>query len=160
MASKLTGTWVGEYTYGPGYEGAAGKSVPFTMSLTEALRRLIAGYVRDDASRGGQPERGRISGRRRGRAVEFVKSYPVGYVVDDDGNQTQTRRELAEQEGHELGELPPHRIRYRGTLDDGGDALRGEWQILPWRSGDFESDPDGESGTWTARRTSYEPSEV
>jgi hypothetical protein len=73
----VTGTWLGEYTYGEAYQGTAGKSVPFTMSLTESWMGRVVGYVRDDASKGGQPERGKIHGGRRGHMLEFVKTMPT-----------------------------------------------------------------------------------
>ena len=157
---KLTGTWVGEYTFGDGYDdaGAAGQSVPFTMSLTESWLRRVIGYVRDDASRGGQPERGRVGGRRRGDRFEFVKTMPVGYQMTEDG-PVETRQYLERELEIELpDELPPHRVHYAGTLDPDRQCLAGEWVILPWQIGDRAG--GGGRGTWTARRTSDQPSEV
>ena len=89
---KLTGTWHGEYTYGPGYGPAiAGTSVPFVLSLTESWLARFRGYVRDDASRGGQPERGRIAGTRHSASLTFQKTMPVGYVAGDDGKHEESR---------------------------------------------------------------------
>ena len=127
---RLTGTWIGEYVYGAGYEesGVAQKSVPFTLSLTESWLRRIAGYVQDNASRGGQPERGRIHGTRRDAEVEFVKTMPNHHVTVD-GVLVELQDYYAEH-GVELPDkLPPHRILYRGTLDQHGESISGTWKI-------------------------------
>lgn len=152
---KVTGTWHGSYVYGPAYGPLAGKAVPFTMSLTETWLRGVAGYVRDDASQGGMPERGRIRGQRRGAELEFEKTLPNHYVPNPDGSLTSLAKAAAEQ-GIELpAKLPPHRIHYRGTLGAGGIEVAGTWSI---------PGPDGAgnrgSGTWSARRTSELPLEV
>lgn len=157
---KLTGTWIGQYTYGDCYqeEGIAGKSVPFTMSLTETWLGRIKGYVRDDASRGGQPERGRISGRRKGRRLSFMKIMPTGYVVED-GEFVDRREHLADAlDAEELDNLPPHRIHYEGDIDDHGETVAGAWNIVAWD--DAADDDDVARGTWSARRASYEPDAV
>ena len=161
---KVTGTWFGQYTYGAGYEHIAGKSVPFTLSLTENWLGKVSGYVRDDASKGGQPERGRVLGARKKRELRFVKSMPKGYVTNPDGTLVDFRSAMTEQGIDLPAELPPHRIGYSGTIGDDGETITGEWTILPF---EFETD-EGEQlefggegqGTWTAKRTSYEPSAV
>lgn len=161
---KVSGTWLCEYTYGSeGYEqsGIAGTSVPFTMSLTEGWLRNVSGYVRDDASRGGQPERGRIRGRRRGRVLEFLKIMPVHHVVDETGKMVEMRSFYRDRHGLELpADLPPHRIAYRGTIDETGEAIAGEWQIVPWGRTAHGRPVSMGAGTWSARRTSDLASEV
>lgn len=158
---KITGTWIGEYVYGDedGYAeaGVAGRSVPFTMSLTESWLARFAGYVRDDAERGGQPERGRVRGRRRGRAVRFRKIFPVGYVFDDNGDMVELREYLRRHDAEPAGELPPHCIDYRGEFGADGETMRGEWRIVI--AGE-ETATDGGTGSWHARRTSFDPSAV
>lgn len=159
---KITGTWHGEYTYGPGYEQIAGKSVPFVLSLTESWMRRIAGYVRDDASKGGMPERGRIAGSRRAATITFVKTMPIGYVMDADGKPLDPRVALRRDHGIEVPELPPHRIHYSGTLAQDGQSIAGSWVI---RQTTIETDQGvlesaGGDGTWTARRVSDLPAEV
>ncbi|MCA8951920.1 MAG: hypothetical protein KDE27_20590 [Planctomycetes bacterium] len=161
---NLTGTWIGEYTYGEGYaaDGMAGMSVPFTMSLTESAPDRIVGYVRDDSSRGGQPERGRVLGARHGKRVEFTKTMPVGYFTID-GELVERREYIERIEQIELppGALPPFRIAYTGEFDATGEALAGEWRIEPWgRTEDGEPLGEASRGTWSARRSSYEVAEV
>lgn len=159
---KLTGTWLGEYTYGPGYGPIAGTSVPFRLSLTESLLRSFAGYVRDDATKGGMPERGRIAGRRAGDAITFVKTMPVGYVTDDDGKPVEKRTWLKTMFGIDRSEVSPHRIHYSGTLAADGQQMRGAWVIhseVIAEQDDVVHCTGGE-GTWTARRISDLPSEV
>ncbi len=158
---RLTGTWVGEYVYGADYETdeMVNKAVPFTMSLTESWLRNVAGYVRDDASRGGQPERGRIHGRRRGTDLVFMKLMPVHYVTFE-GKLIELRDHYA-QHGVELPEgMPPHRILYRGTVDQHGESVAGTWELQPWAIADDGESLGHGSGTWKARRTSYETCEV
>lgn len=159
---KVTGTWLGEYTYGPDYESLAGKSVPFTLSLTESWLRKIQGYVRDDATKGGMPERGRIAGKRDGAELTFVKTMPIGYVKDADGTLRDPREVLRRDQGFELPKLPPHRIEYRGTMAADGQSAAGRWVILPasieTSQGVWQS--TGGEGTWTARRIADLPSAV
>lgn len=159
---KTTGTWHGEYTLGPGYENIAGKSVPFALSLTESWLQRFSGYVRDDASKGGQPERGRIAGKRRGTTIEFVKTMPVGYVMNDEGKLEETRSWLQRAFGVEDRDESPHRIHYAGTLSPDGQQASGTWVIhseVVAEDGETIHMVGGE-GTWTARRVSDLPSEV
>jgi len=161
---RISGTWQGQYTYGPGYEASvAGSSVPFTMSITESWLGKVVGYVRDDAARGGQPERGHIMGKRRRQSLEFLKVMPKSYVSDAEGRPVDLRQAMQAQHGIELpAELPPHRIVYSGTLSDDGQSVAGDWLILQWSTqveqGTFVSGIG--NGTWTARRVSDQPSAV
>ena len=159
---KVTGTWLGQYTYGADYGPIAGMSVPFSLSLTENWLGKVSGYVRDDASKGGMPERGRILGSRKQRELLFVKSMPNLYLTGEDRQPVDVRTVMAEQGIEVPGELPPHRIGYRGTVGEDGETMAGEWAILPWQVVTDEGAFEGGSGqgTWTARRTSYEPSAV
>jgi hypothetical protein len=158
---KTTGTWLGEYTYGEIYD-FAGQSVPFTMSLTESWLRRITGYVRDDASKGGQPERGRILGTRRGTTIAFVKTMPVGYVTDPDGKMVETRSWLKRAFGIENVPESPHCIEYVGELAGDGQSVRGQWRIRPRvvAEDDQGAHVFGGNGTWSARRIADLPSEV
>lgn len=160
---KATGTWHGEYTYGPGYgPPMAGKSVPFVLSLTHSWPDRIVGYVRDDAAKGGMPERGRIAGKTSGAKIEFVKTMPVSYVTDESGNVVERKAWLRREFGIENASVGPHQIHYAGTLDPDGQTMRGSW-IIRLRTnaatGDLVGAVGGE-GTWTARRVSDLPSEV
>ncbi len=160
---RLTGTWEGEYVYGPNY-AIEGLAVPFRMSLQESWLRKVVGSVRDDASAGGQPELGRIEGRRRGRHFEFVKAMPVAYAMDPETSElVPTMDFLARAAGREPpGSQLSSVIRYSGTYDPVTDSLEGRWSIVPHRfpsaAGPIEW--GGGSGTWTARRLSRELSEV
>ncbi|MBL8726830.1 MAG: hypothetical protein JNM25_00260 [Planctomycetes bacterium] len=159
---KVSGTWHGEYTYGEIYD-FAGKSVPFTMSLTESWLRRIAGYVRDDASKGGMPERGRILGTRRGSTIEFVKTMPVGYVTDPDGQMVETRSWLQRAFGIANPPAAPHCIEYVGELAADGQSVRGQWRIRPRVVAEDEQGQHlfgGGTGTWSARRIADLPTEV
>jgi hypothetical protein len=156
--TPITGTWSGEYTYGATYT-TAGQSVPFTLSLTESSgigsllgKHRVLGYVRDDATRGGMPERGTIHGQRRGSRVRFRKTMPNHYVQDERGRLVDLREFARAEHGVELPDgLPPHHIDYEGTLGDDGETMQGTWSI---RGG------EGGTGTWTARRRSPLPNEV
>lgn len=159
---KTTGTWLGEYTYGEIYD-FAGKSVPFTMSLTESWLRRITGYVRDDASKGGQPERGRILGTRRGTTIAFLKTMPVGYVTGPDGEMVETRSWLQRAFGIENAPESPHCIEYVGELSGDGQSVRGQWRIRPRVVAEDDKGAQlfgGGNGTWSARRVADLPSEV
>lgn len=163
MTRKVTGTWLGEYTYGPGYQGIAGTSVPFTMSLTDSLLRRVAGYVRDDAAKGGQPERGRITGTRRGSTLTFVKTMPAGYVIDADGTMVEKSAWLQRVFGIDAGPPAEHRIEYEGELSADGQTIRGRWQIRATttiKTAEGVQMWGGGSGTWSARRISDLPSTV
>lgn len=158
----LGGTWHGEYTYGAAYDALAGSSVPFVLSLTQSQPGQFVGYVRDDATKGGQPERGRIRGERRGNTITFVKTMPTGYVADENGSKEATAAWLRRTFGPDAPGAVPHRILYAGTLSADGTTLSGRWQI-PARS--LASNDDvvhmiGGEGTWTAHRVSDLPSEV
>ncbi len=166
---RLTGTWHGEYVYGDGYGDLAGARVPFALSLTESGAAAlvgfgrITGYVRDDASKGGMPERGRIAGRRRRQRVRFVKAMPNHYLAQGDGTLVGLRDVVRAQHGLELpASLPPHRIAYEGELDQTGESMRGTWTILPWTAaaGGGVVHGAGGTGTWSAQRRSPLPSEV
>lgn len=159
---KVTGTWNGEYTYGEAYQGIVGKSVPFTMSLTESWMSRVVGYVRDDATKGGQPERGKIHGGRRGLTLEFVKTMPTAYMADPDGSQKETRSSwLKRTYGIEEDPTAPHRIHYVGRLSADGHSVHGEWLI---RQRQVQTDQGmvelAGTGTWSARRIADLPSEV
>lgn len=163
---RISGTWQGQYTYGAGYEGIAGvggSSVPFTMSITESWLGKVTGYVRDDATKGGMPERGHIVGKRSRQSLEFVKVMPNNYVFDVEGRLVDLRQAMQAQHGIELpAELPPHRIFYSGTLSDDGQSASGDWLIMPW-PGEDQAETFGQglgNGTWTARRVSDQPSAV
>ena len=160
---KVTGTWLGEYTYGPGYTAIAGMSVPFTMSLTESGLRKVIGYVRDDATKGGMPERGRILGSKRGKQLEFIKSMPHSYQMDGDRRLVDLRDAVQSEHGIKLPtELPLHRIRYVGSFAADGLSIAGQWNILPWSvsTGSGQVGGAGGRGTWTAKRVADQPSEV
>jgi len=160
---KVTGTWLGQYTYGPGYGSIAGMSVPFTMSLTESWLRKVSGYVRDDARHGGMPERGRILGDRSKAQLEFTKTMPKSYQMDGNKHLVDLREVVQRDHGVELpAELPPHRIRYTGALAEDGMSIAGQWQILPWSvsTGTGQVGGAGGRGTWTAKRVADQPSEV
>lgn len=148
----------------------AGTSVPFTLSLTESIgilrRRRFFGHVRDDAARGGQPERGSVKGVRRRREVEFRKTMPACYVPSPDGSLVTLRKHLHDQGFTELPEvMPPHWIDYRGELTDDGQAMRGTWiisrNLVHSDQGWLDIGGDGASaGTWTAQRRSPQPSAI
>lgn len=160
---RVTGSWLGEYTYGAGYVGIAGMSVPFTLSLTETWIGKVSGYVRDDATKGGMPERGRILGKRRQLELEFVKTMPNHHMMRPDRSLGDLRAQLKQDHGVELpAELPPHRIHYRGVLSDDGMSLAGQWRIVPWRVELAQGTAEfGQGqGTWTAKRTSELASSV
>ncbi len=158
----ITGTWLGEYTYGELYGNIAGKSVPFTLSLTDSWLGRVTGYVRDDATKGGMPERGRIAGKRKGNAIEFVKTMPVGYVTDPSEALGDKHTRLQRASGIENPRGGPHHIHYFGEIDAAGHTMRGTWIILgstDATTGETAPLPRGE-GSWTARRSSELPSEV
>jgi hypothetical protein len=159
---KVTGTWHGEYTYGPEYGAVTGKSVPFVLSLTESWWRRFAGYVRDDAARGGQPERGRVAGKRRGAAIQFVKTMPVGYVTNDQGKLSETTNAWLQRTfGGEQRGTSPLRIHYSGNLSVDGQSAAGQWLIkrrVVSQGGQLVR--LGGEGTWTARRISDLPTAV
>ncbi len=155
-SAKLTGTWQGTYEYGGGYESEQPRAVPFRISATEGALGRIGGYVRDDASQGGMPERGRISGRRQSDKIEFVKTMPNQYFSNDDGELIPVREALLAETGLDLPELPPARIQYTGKLSDSGDEIEGEWEVLPTRiqADDAILEFGQGSGTWSMRRVS------
>lgn len=148
---RTTGTWLGEYTYGAHFYGpAAGKSVPFHLSLTESWLGRFTGHVRDDASQGGMPELG---------TVELIKTMPVSYVTEPSGALIETKAWIQREYGIENPTLEPHRIHCTGRFDEYGDGMRGTWRI--WNRVDH---PNGESvqmtvgvGTWSARRIAARP---
>lgn len=159
---KVTGTWHGQYTYGPGYGAPlAGTSVPFALSLTHSWLGRVTGYVRDDAAKGGMPERGRIVGKTRGTRFEFVKTMPVSYVADESGTMVEKRSWLR-RFGIEAQSVAPHRIRYVGELTADGQSVQGQWTIRLEVVARTTEGPHaiGGDGTWTARRVSDLPSEV
>jgi hypothetical protein len=157
---RTTGTWLGEYTYGAHFYGAAaGKSVPFHLSLTESWLGRFTGHVCDDASQGGMPELGSVVGRRRGATVELIKTMPVSYMTEPSGALIETKAWILREYGIEDPRLEPHRIHYAGRFDEDGDGMRGTWRI--WNRVDH---PNGESvqmtvgvGTWSARRIAARP---
>jgi len=156
--ARISGTWNGRYRYGREYGLGMPRSVPFRMSLTGRLLGRFGGYVRDDPSRGGQPERGRIHGRLHGDAVIFRKVMPALYVTDDDGRQVDLRELLTEAYGTVPTEALEHVIEYRGTLV--GPTIRGVWTIVPKTievPGQRVFETSGGSGTFIARRTSKVP---
>ncbi|MBX3461553.1 MAG: hypothetical protein KF830_00135 [Planctomycetes bacterium] len=128
------------------------------MSLTESADHGVTGCVRDDAARGGQPERGRIVGRRRGAAVAFVKTMPVGYVSEADGTMEEIGAWQRRTQGVEVPDLPPHRIHYAGELAVDG-TLAGSW-VIRVAGGGGDGGCIGGEGTWTARRVADVPSAV
>jgi hypothetical protein len=147
MQSWIVGTWQGEYAYGPMYGDPPPDPVPFRMSLSTGWFGRFAGYVRDDASRGGMSERGRIRGKVRGEELFFRKVMPVGYAFDDGGDQV-SYDDLARQLDIPRSALPTHHvIEYYGRFD--GQQLRGSWRIPP-----LHPDQPASTGTWSARRQS------
>jgi hypothetical protein len=159
---RVSGTWEGEYTYGTVYGADGGVSVPFRMSLSEGWFGRFAGYVRDDASKGGMPERGNIAGRRKRSRMTFVKSMPNMYLVYK-GGLVDLREWIEREHGLTVSrELPPHRIRYSGTFSSDDLSLTGTWAIVRYRAvideGVIEFGVG--NGTWTARQVSDQASTV
>jgi hypothetical protein len=150
---RITGTWQGQYKYGEDYQEDTGTSVPFRLSLRQSWWfGRVRGHVRDDVSKGGQPELGLVDGWRKGTVVRFVKVMPVAYAMVD-GRLTPFRDLLQQQGFTVLGELP-HRIGYRGTVRGDGRTMDGDWQILPEQ---VETDRGwievgSGSGTWSAQQ--------
>ena len=137
--------------------------MPFRLSLTESFLRRVVGYVRDDAQKGGQPERGRITGHRRGRTLTFVKTMPIGYLADEDGRLVDKNDWLQRTFGIEDPRGPQHRIHYTGEFDADAQRIVGTWQIrstVAIESEDGVHVVGGGEGTWSARRVSDLPSEV
>jgi hypothetical protein len=159
----MTGTWEGEYTYGAGYgPDQEGESVPFRMSLSAGWFGRFAGYVRDDASKGGMPERGKIAGSRKRSRITFVKSMPTVYLVYD-GVLVDLREWIEREHGLTLPrDLPPHRIRYRGSFSSDDLSVTGTWTILPFRAVIDEGviQFGVGDGTWSARWVSAQASTV
>jgi hypothetical protein len=159
---KLTGSWSGEYTYGSDYGDGSGVSVPFKVSVSESWFGRFAGYVRDEASRGGMPERGRVRGRRRGARIEFIKSMPIHYAWGGDSLHNLSAY-LVEVGGFESPEdLPPHMIRYVGHIAADGQSIEGAWSIVPWsvEIGGQRLQLGSGDGTWTAKKDSHSVSAV
>lgn len=164
--ARATGTWLCEYTLGEDYGDQAGKSVPFRLSLTERglgalfARPRVTGQVRDDASKGGFPELGEIRGQLRGLRLSFVKTMPVTYLADENGD-LMTITDYYRR--HDLEARPRrHVIYYRGVLSDDGEQVRGDWAIPPHMIEFAEgiSNVPGSRGTWSGRRTSPLPTEL
>lgn len=149
---RITGTWQGQYTYGEDYGNITGMSVPFRLSLHQSWWfGRVRGHVRDDVSKGGQPELGLVDGWRKGTVVRFVKVMPVAYSMVD-GSLMPLRDDLRQHGLEVLGELS-HWIGYSGTVREDGRAMDGDWQILPRQ---VETDRGRievgrGSGTWSAK---------
>ena len=157
---RITGTWQGQYTYGDGYATITGISVPFRLSLHESWWfGRVRGHVRDDVSKGGQPELGMVDGWRKRAAVRFVKVMPAPYVLVD--GKLRPLRELLLQQGITVVGEMPHWIGYSGAVRDDGRMMEGDWQILerPVQTDRGYMQLGSGSGTWSAhhvdvRRTS------
>lgn len=164
----LTGTWVGEYRYGPVY-GEDLDAVPFRLSCTQHGSRLL-GYVRDEVAAGGFPERGRIQGSIQGLGLSFRKVMPVTYVFDEEGASVRLEDFLRDQWSAELDaeaeqieiRTSPHVITYEGAVEPGSFEVKGIWQIPPMRisvDGQSLEAPRGMGdGRFTMRRVDPNPS--
>jgi len=99
-AGDLSGRWHGFYTY------ATGRSCAFDADLRDHGGELV-GVTFEVAEFGPSPGStlsAAIEGRRRGRAVDFAKTYDEVAVAG-------------------------YAILYAGTLAEGGDEIQGTWSI-------------------------------
>jgi hypothetical protein len=144
-----TGTWHGEYRYGP-EQGLA--PVAFTLRLTQDTRGHLTGTVLEHPP--GTPEEGRILGTcRRGR-VDFLKLMPVARVSAANG--TQELRIFLAEAGHAVdGPIEHPQILYQGRLAADGRTMSGTWRlddyVVPLADGQVFRLPGGE-GAWAASR--------
>ncbi len=160
----LTGTWEGAYHYPPeDYAELEHLWVPFRMSLADGDEQGFSGYVRDDATHGGAPDRGRIvRGNIKGRSVAFDKVIPINYFISEDG--LIEAQELIETQFDVKieGDMPPHTVRYTGEWSADGEELNGEWELQPMKiqTTDGYVQTNGGHGTWSMRRVSRELSRL
>jgi len=122
---KVTGTWRGNYSYGPMEHIPKLEPVPFTLTLKQGWFGRFTGTVTDDGPRG-MPGAGVIEGYFSFPRIEFTKRMPVCYVVTPDG-RTITLREYIIEQGHNCERDVPHTpIFYEGKFS-GPSRAQGTW---------------------------------
>jgi len=132
---NLSGTWVGQYTFGDGYpKSYKGKSVLFSVEMTIDDGELTGNCFDNDHP---FDEPATLEGSVENDLISFVKRYPHAFVVDDDGKTIL------------MPDEPSHEVYYNGELI--GGMFRGSWAII--LGGSTEDNVEfGGSGTWTMQR--------
>jgi hypothetical protein len=103
--------WAGQYDYPDGRA-----SVPFSLELNVSRDGHLKGHSKEPATFGNGSSPFLIAdlhGNVDGDRIEFIKSY------NGEGGAT-------------------HSVRYQGTLSDGGQRIKGEWNIDNYR-GSFQA---------------------
>lgn len=143
MAIKtLTGKWIGQYTYGKGYEGVTQASCPFEMDLVHDGFAL-KGTCFEEQFKDVLKAPATIEGSFENKAISFIKKYPSMMVLDQDG-QASADHDNTGTPIHYTGRLTkkwfPRRYIFTGqwsmneSLDLGGGiskyvTLSGTWSM-------------------------------
>lgn len=151
----IAGDWEGRYLFDEANPAFPRDGVPFAMTLAAGWFGRIRGTVREDPSRGGMPEEGRIRGRIRGERIILAKRMPICYINGPRPLSTY----ILEEHGVDIGPSPPHPpILCEGRYDPWKDSASGHWCIGPhkiriWAGGaTIKIDIKRATGTWEMRR--------
>lgn len=124
---KVTGTWLGTYSFDPMDHIPKLDPVPFMLTLKQGWFGNFTGTVTDDGPRG-MPGTGVVEGFLLFPRIEFTKRMPVCYVVMPDGRCITLRESLVERGQTCEHDVPHMPIFYEGEFSSPSRA-RGTWII-------------------------------
>lgn len=110
---------MGQYTFAnPAHNQLRGfEQTTFYVDLTCVDKNEFTGRVQDDLSTGGTEGIGEISGKIRGKRVEFVKQMPVMTLI-----ASETGARITQNRKHS-------KIYYSGTIAEDGKSMSGSWKF-------------------------------
>jgi hypothetical protein len=140
---SISGTWLGEFEYGPHYgENLYGKKVSFKMYLEEDGQGQFTGTCKDIEGAGAHKEVASIHGFREENFISFIKQYPVHLNFDTDN------RSLIKND-----KLIQSNLTYKGHFNYETGKFTGEWEIHSlWKTDDGGTQEDIVSGIWEMKR--------
>jgi hypothetical protein len=132
ILKRVTGTWMGTYSYDPSEPVAKLGAVTFTLTLKQQgwFGRFV-GTVSEDAALG-IPGVGGIEGYFSYPRIEFTKRMPRCFVTTEDGRLIPLRDYVAE-EGYAWEHDMPHPAVFHQGQFSGPDCAAGTWTARPVR---------------------------
>jgi hypothetical protein len=114
----MTGTWTGEFSYGPEYGADLTKEkVSFVLKLID-INKQFEGECTDEQGVGASSYPASIRGFVEGNFISFIKQYPVSHYLDEEG------------ETHLDYRHPHPEIHYTGYYNESTQAFAGKWEMI------------------------------
>lgn len=115
--ATMKGHWKGFYKYKDEYmqELIGHEKTFFDLHITAQIENTFSGEIEDDATTGGMPGIGKVHGEIIDDTISFEKEMPICAVI--------WWKKI------KLYKKKHPKIYYKGTLEDDGNTIRGEWRF-------------------------------